>query len=137
MRANVYLHFNGQCATAFKFYEKCLGTKILMTMTYGESPTPEKTPAELRNAVMHTRIAVGDTLIMGSDAPPDRYRKPQGFAVAINTDDPAEADRVFAALSGNGTVTMPIAETFWAKRFGMLIDQFGITWFVNCEKPMS
>jgi PhnB protein len=137
MRTNVYLHFDGKCAAAFKFYEKCLGGKIGMTMTYGESPMADKSPPEMRNAVMHTRISVGDTLIMGSDSPPDRYQKPQGFSVAVNTEDPAEADRVFAALSANGTVTMPIAETFWAKRFGMLVDQFGIAWMVNCEKPMG
>lgn len=136
MRANVYLHFNGNCAAAFKFYEKCLGAKIGMTMTYGESPAAEQTPPEQRKAVMHTRLAVGDTVIMGSDCPPDRYFKPQGFAVAVNTTDSAEADRVFAALGAGGSVTMPIQETFWAKRFGMLVDQFGIAWMVNCEKPM-
>jgi PhnB protein len=137
MRANVYLSFNGNCATAFKFYEQALGAKILMCMTYGESPMGDKTPEAMRNAVIHARIAVGDTFIMGSDAPPDRQTTPQGFSVAINTEDPAEADRVFAAMSANGTVTMPIQETFWAKRFGMLIDQFGIAWMVNCEKPMA
>jgi PhnB protein len=135
MRASVYLHFDGKCAAAFKFYEQCLGATIAMTMTYGESPMADKTPPGFKDAVMHTRIVVGDTVIMGSDAPPDRYSKPQGFSVSINTTDAAEADRVFNALAANGNVSMPIQETFWAKRFGMLVDQFGIPWMVNCEKP--
>ncbi len=133
MRANVYLHFNGKCAAAFKFYEQCLNAKVAMTMTYGDSPAAAVHP-ELRDAVMHTRLVVGDTLIMGCDAPADRYSKPQGFTVALNTEDPAEVDRVFNALVVGGTVTMPLQETFWAKRFGMLVDQFGIAWMVNCEK---
>ncbi len=135
MRASVYLHFDGKCAAAFKFYEQCLGAKIAMTMTYGESPMADKTPPGFQDAVMHTRITVGDTIIMGSDAPPERYSKPQGFSVSINTADAAEAERVFSALATNGNVSMPIQETFWAKRFGMLVDQFGIPWMVNCEKP--
>jgi PhnB protein len=137
MRANVYLHFSGKCAEAFKFYEQCLGCKVAMSMTYGESPMGAETPEPMKKLVMHSRIAVGDTVIMGSDAPPDRYKTPQGFGVALNTEDPAEADRVFAALSAGATVTMPIGETFWARRFGMLTDKYGINWMVNCEKPMN
>lgn len=72
---------------------------------------------------------------MGGDAPPDHYQAPKGVTVTLGIDDPAEAERVFQALSENGTVTMPIAETFWARRFGMLVDQFGIPWMVNCERP--
>ena len=94
MKLNTYLAFHGNCADAFKFYERCLGGKIIGMMKYGESPMADKSPPEMRNAVMHTRISVGDTLIMGSDSPPDRYQKPQGFSVAVNTEDPAEADRL-------------------------------------------
>jgi PhnB protein len=77
---------------------------------------------------------VGDNVLMGSDAPPDHSAKPQGFSVAIQTHDPKEAERIFAALADNGTVTMPLQQTFWAVRFGMLVDQFGIPWMVNCEQ---
>ena len=71
---------------------------------------------------------------MASDAPPDHYRKPQGFSVSLNLSDPAEAERIFQALAENGTVQMPLQQTFWAARFGMLIDQFGIPWMINCDQ---
>jgi PhnB protein len=76
-------------------------------------------------------------VLMGSDAPPDRYQKTQGTTVALGVDSAEEAERIFHALAENGTVTMPISETFWAVRFGMLNDQFGIPWMINCEKPMG
>jgi len=75
---------------------------------------------------------------MGGDAPPERYEKPQGFAVGIHADNAAEAERIFKALAENGRVEMPLQETFWAIRFGMLVDRFGIPWLVNCGKgPLS
>jgi PhnB protein len=80
-------------------------------------------------------MTLGDAVLMGSDAPPGRYEKPQGFSVALMVKQPAEAERIFNALVENGTVTMPIQETFWSPRFGMLIDQFGIPWLINCEQP--
>jgi PhnB protein len=70
---------------------------------------------------------------MASDAPPDRYQKPQGFSVAVQTKDPAEAERVFQALSEGGRVEMPMQQTFWAARFGSLVDRFGVKWMINCE----
>ena len=73
-------------------------------------------------------------MLMGSDAPASRYNKPQGFCVTVNTDDPKDADRIFAALADGGRIDMPIQETFWARRFGMCADRFGIAWMVNCEK---
>ncbi len=135
MQLNPYLAFNGECRTAFTFYEACLGGTILMMLTHADSPMAEQTAPEHRDAIMHARMAVGDKLLMGGDAPPGRYTKPAGFAVTLGIDDPAEAERVFAALSDGGSVQMPIQETFWAARFGMLIDRFGIPWMVNCEKP--
>jgi PhnB protein len=80
---------------------------------------------------------VGDQVLMGSDSCGNQYNKPEGFSVTIGVPEPDEADRVFAALSEGATVIMPIDETFWAKRFGMLVDRFGTPWMVNCEKaPM-
>jgi len=72
---------------------------------------------------------------VGSDAPPDRYEEPKGLSVTIGVDTAAEAERIFHALADNGTVRMPLQETFWAIRFGTLVDQFGIPWMVNCERP--
>ena len=135
MQINPYLGFNGDCEAAFKFYERCLGGKIVMMMTYGDSPMAEQMPSGFGGKIMHVRMTVGDFVLMGSDAPPDRHEAMKGFSVSLGIDDPAEADRVFHALAENGTVGMPIQETFWAARFGMLTDRFGTPWMVNCEKP--
>jgi len=134
MELNPYLTFNGQCEAAFKFYEKLLGGKIDAMMTYGSSPMAEQTQPEWRNKIMHARMTVGDQMLMASDAPPDRYEAMKGIMVTIGIDDPAEAERIFLALSEKGTIQMPIQKTFWAARFGMLVDQFGTPWMVNCEE---
>jgi PhnB protein len=134
MQLNPYLTFNGQCEAAFKFYEKVLGGKIEAMMTYGGSPMAEQTQPEWRNKIMHARMTVGDKMLMASDAPLDRYEAMKGIMVMLGIADPGEAERIFHALSANGTVQMPLQETFWALRFGMLVDQFGTPWMVNCEK---
>ncbi|MGC2199005.1 MAG: VOC family protein [Stellaceae bacterium] len=136
MQLNPYLSFNGQCEAAFKFYERCLDGKIVAMMTYAGSPMEQQTSPEMRNKIMHARLMVGDELLMGSDAPPGRYEGVKGFSVTLGIDNPADAERIFHALAQNGTVQMPIQETFWAARFGMLVDQFGTPWMINCEKPV-
>src|ERR1700748_3279187 len=108
MRVNPYLTFNGECKRAFQFYEKALGAKIEFMMTMGESPMADKTPAEQRDRIMHASLRVGDYVVAGADAPPEYYSKPQGFSVSLDVEDPAEADRVFAALSEGGNIRMPI-----------------------------
>jgi PhnB protein len=135
MQMNPYLSFNGKCETAFKFYEKVLGGKMVMMLKYGESPAAAQSPPEFKDLIMHARLAVGDELLMGSDAPPHMYEPMKGVSVSLSIEKPAEADRIFGALSENGTVNMPIQETFWAQRFGMLVDQFGTSWMINCEQP--
>ena len=137
MEMNTYLLFNGQCEAAFKFYEQHLGGKITHMQTHGDSPMAEHVSPEWRDKIIHARLILGDNVLMGSDTPPNDYAKPQGFSVALHTTDTAEAERVFQALAENGTVQMPIQETFWAHRFGMLVDQFGIPWMVNHEKPAN
>ena len=136
-QVNAYLVFNGECEAAFKFYEKCLGGKIEMAMTHGDSPMSEQVPAEWRNKIMHARMTVGGTVLMGSDAPPDHYREPQGFSLSIGTKDPAEAERMFNELTAGGKVQMPLQQTFWAAKFGMVVDRFGIPWMINCEQPAA
>lgn len=133
MKLNPYLSFNDECKAAFKFYEQCLGGKIDSMMTYGESPMAEQTPPDKLDKIMHASLIVGDSVLMGSDAPPQFMEKPQGFSVSLVFTDPEEAERIFNALAENGTVQMPIQETFWSPRFGMLIDRFGIPWMINCE----
>lgn len=134
---NVYLNFNGNCEEAFKSYEKILGGKIQMMMTAKGTPMESHVAPELVDRIMHARMTVGGTTIMGSDVPPSHYRQPQGFSVNADAETPAEADRIYAALAKDGQQTMPIAETFWAHRFGMCIDRFGTPWMVNCEKEMG
>ncbi len=131
MQINPYLAFNGQCRAAFKYYEHVLGGKLAMMMTYGESPEPDKNPAVQADAIMHARLEVGDAVVMGGDAPPQYHQKPQGFCVSIQVDNAADGARIFNALADKGQVNMPFGETFWAERFGMCVDQFGIPWMVN------
>jgi PhnB protein len=132
MQLNPYLNFNGQCEAAFKFYEECFGGKIQTLMTWGDSPMADQVPTEWREKIIHTSLNVGDTALLGTDAPPDSYEKPRGFSVTIQVKDAAEGERIFNSLAENGTVQMPFQQTFWAAGFGMLVDQFGIPWMVNC-----
>jgi PhnB protein len=132
MQSNTYLNFNGECKAAFNFYEQCLGGKISGIMTYEKSPMAEQNPTEQRDKIMHVQLNVGDMILMGSDAPPGCFEKPQGFNVNLQFDDVAEAERIFHALAENGTIKMPIQATFWTKRFGMLVDKFGTPWMISC-----
>ena len=134
MQLHPYLSFNGNCEAAFKFYEQCLGGKIVMLLTHGEAPSAEHVPAAWHSKIMHARLELGDRVLMGSDSPPEYFEETKGFSMQLGIDDPAEAERIFHALAENGKVTMPLEQTFWAFRFGMLVDQFGIPWMVNCEK---
>ena len=136
MQVNAYVFFNGQCEEAIRFYEKALGARPGPVSRYGDAPGDNPVPEDFRNKVMHTTMTIGDTLIMASDAGPDRYQPQQGFSLAIGTTDPAEAERLFNGLSQNARmITMPLQQTFWSQKFGMLTDQFGIDWMVNCAAP--
>ena len=134
MRMSPYLVFSGQCEAAFKFYQQCLGGKIETMIPFGETPAAEHAPSDWQRKIMHASLTVGENMLMGSDAPPDRYQTPKGFSVSLQIKEPAEAERVFRVLAENGTVQMPIQQTFWSVRFGMLTDRFGIPWTVNCEQ---
>jgi PhnB protein len=135
MKLNPYLSFSGQCEAAFRFYEQCLGGHIEGMMRWGESPMAEQVSPEWRNKIMHAQLTVGDQELMGADSPPEQFEEPKGFSILISVEDPSKAEQVFQSLAENGTVKMPIQETFWATRFGMLVDQFGIPWMINCDKP--
>jgi PhnB protein len=135
MKLNPYLSFDGRCEAALKFYEKCLGGRIVIAMTYGESPMAAQLPPDWGKKIIHATFALADQTIGAADAFPGQYQKPQGFSITLNIDSPAEADRVFKLLSDKGVVQMPLEETFWALRFGMCVDQFGIPWMINCGKP--
>jgi PhnB protein len=133
MEVAPYLLFLGNCKEAFEFYEKALGGKLDM-MTFGQSPEASKMPPAMHNQVIHARLAAGTCVIMGSDCPPEHYAKPQGFSVSVSSQDPAEVERIFNALVPGGQVKMPLGQTFWSAKFGMLQDKFGIPWMVNCTQ---
>lgn len=136
MKLSPYLSFNGQCEAAFKFYEQCLGGTITAMMTYAESPDPAMTdyvPPDWQNKIMHTSLLLDDQEIMGSDNPPQYHEQPQGISVSISLEDSQKAERIFNQLAENGKIQMPFQKTFWAERFGMVVDQFGIPWMINCE----
>jgi PhnB protein len=134
MQLNPYLNFNGQCEAAFKFYEKHLHGKIEMMMAHKDSPMAAPTPPVMRDKIMHARMSIGGTVLMGSDAPLSGFEGIKGFSVSLTLDTPAEAEQIFKALAEKGSVRMPLEKTFWAARFGMLIDQFGVPWMINCEQ---
>lgn len=136
MRVDPYLLFNGDCEVAFQFYEQLLGSKIEMMMPHEGSPAAGQVPKEWGPKILHASMTIGGSRLMASDAPPGRYSKPTGFSVSLSVESTAEAERIFAGLAENGQVQMPIAETFWALRFGMVVDRFGIPWMVNCDRPM-
>jgi PhnB protein len=134
MELRAHVSFNGQCEEAFKFYEQHLGGKIDRMMRFEGTPAAGQAPAEWKNKILHGRIAIGDSLMMGADAPPGRYETPKGLTMSLGVKSAAEAERLFTALSEKGTVQMPLQETFFAVRFGMVVDRFGIPWMVVCEK---
>jgi len=135
MKLTPHLSFSGQCADAFKFYERVLGGKLMMLMNYGESPMADQVPPDWHNRIVHASLLVDDSaLLMGGDAPPDRDGKTTGFCINIGVENPEKAARIFEALAEGGTVQMPLQETFWTVSFGMLTDRFGIPWMINCEQ---
>lgn len=135
MKINPYLMFNGTCAEAMQFYNGVLGGNLDL-MKYGGSPAAEHVPAAAHDKIIHACLTFGDHCVMASDGMPGKPEEMKGMSVTLHYDKPEDAERVFAALSEKGNVTMPIGETFWAKRFGTFVDRFGTPWMINCSKPM-
>jgi PhnB protein len=133
MQTNIYLHFNGRCEEAFRFYETALGGTIEMFSTYDSAPAGMPISTGFAKKVLHARMRLGDTVIFGSDAPPDRFAPPQGFSISLTADSIGEAEKIFTAISAGGHAHMPLTETFFAKRFGMTVDKFGVPWMVLCD----
>jgi PhnB protein len=134
MKLNPYLLFDGKCEEAFNSYQKILGGEIVAMIPHEGTPAEESVPPEWRRKIIHARLVSNGMVLMGSDAPPDRFEPMKGFSVTLNIAEPAEAERVFDALADKGTVRLALTETFWAKKFGMLVDRFGTPWMINCEK---
>lgn len=133
MQLNQYLFLSGDCEEAFQIYQRVLGGEITLMLKHAGTPAASHVPPEWQDKIMHACLELGHAKLMGSDAPPGRAKPPGGFSVQISTGSVAEAERVFAALAEGGEVTMPLGETFWSERFGMLTDRFGVPWMINCE----
>jgi PhnB protein len=133
MQMSTYLNFKGQCEAAFKFYEQCLGGQIGGIFRYAGSPMADQVPADWQDKVMHGSMTVGGQVLMGGDVMPDRFEEPKGFSLSLQIQGTAEAERIFHGLAKDGKVMMPLEKTFWAERFGVVVDRFGIPWLINCE----
>jgi PhnB protein len=134
-----YLFFGGRCEEAIEFYRKALGAELAMIARFKDAPEPQPgLPDCFENKVMHASLRIGETILMASDGRCEGPQAFEGFSLSITVPDEAEADRVFTALSEGGLVTMPLEKTFWAPKFGMLQDKFGVGWMVSVmHKPQA
>ena len=135
MILQTYVNFAGTCAEAFRYYEQHLGGKIGMMMTHGHAPDQTNVKPEWKNLVLHARIAIGGTELMGADIPTAQPMRSAYLSLSVDAD--AEAERIYAALSDGGQVLMPLQQTFFASRFGQCRDRFGINWMILHERPMT
>lgn len=135
MKMATYLNFPGNCKEALQFYEKHLGAQIIMMMTFDQMPDPKMAPPGMEKGILHARIMIGDTPLMASDGP--KVEPMRSAYLSLSVDSSAEAERIYKVLSEGGQVFMPMAEMFFAHRFGQLRDKFGINWMVIHEKPMG
>ena len=135
MKLHTYLNYGGNCEQAFRFYEQHLGGKITMMMTHGQQPNPNDVPPDWKNAILHARINIGETELMGADVPPERFQPMRSVYLSLTVSNIDEAERIYALLSDGGQIFMPMQETFFAFRFGMLRDKFGTSWMILYERP--
>ena len=133
MRVEPYLFLEGRCDEAIAFYKEALGAEVTMLMRYKEAPDPPPPgmlPPGSENKIMHASLTIGESTVMASDGMCSGKPAMQGFSLSVTVATEADADRVFAALSANGKVTMPLGKTFWSPKFGMCADRFGVEWMV-------
>ena len=135
MKIDIYLNYPGHCLEAFRFYEAHLGGRITMVMTHGQGPNAATLPPEQRDAILHARMELGGTVIMGADIP---HCEPMRSAyLTLSSDSEQEAERVYALLSEGGQIFMKMEKTFFANRFAMLRDRFGTSWMLLHEIPAA
>lgn len=133
MKLYTYLNFKGNCREAFGFYERHLDGKITMMMTHGQGPNPIVGGPDWKDAVLHARMSIGETELLGADIPTCQPMRSAYLTLIVGSND--EAERVYAALSDGGEIFMPMAETFFAFRFAQLRDRFGTSWMILHERP--
>jgi PhnB protein len=135
VQLHTYLNYGGNCEQAFRFYEQHLGGRITMLMRHGEQPGLGEIPANWHDKVLHARVSLGGTELLGADIPPDRFQPMRSAYLTLTLDSTADAERIYALLSDGGQVFMPMQETFFAFRFAMLRDRFGTSWMLLHERP--
>jgi PhnB protein len=135
VQLTTYLNYGGNCEEAFRFYETHLGGTITMLMRHGEQPNASNVDPAWSRAVLHARMNLGGTELLGADVPPDRFQPMRSAYLTLTFDSDQDADRVFALLSDGGQVFMPMQDTFFASRFAMLRDRFGTSWMLLNPKP--
>ena len=133
MQMTTYLSFQGDCEAAFTFYEQSLGAQLGPIFRYGASPMAGQAPAGWSDKIMHGSLTLGGQTLMGADVAPDQYEQPKGFSLSLQLSSIDDAERIFSALAQDGKVIMPLEKTFWAERFGMVVDRFSVPWMINCE----
>jgi PhnB protein len=134
MRLNAYLNFGGNCEQAFRFYEQYLGGKITMMMRHSEMPGATGVPDNWKNAILHANMTLADTQLMGADVPPDRFQPMRSAYLSLTVKSNEEAERIYGLLKDGGEIFMAMQETFFAQRFGMVRDRFGVSWMVVSEE---
>jgi PhnB protein len=125
-----YLNYGGNCRQAFEFYAEHLGARITMMSTFADMPEPNRPPPGMQDDILHARLDIGGTQLLGSDAPRDRFQPMRSAYLTLILDSVEDAERVYALLSTDGEIFMPMAESFFAKRFAMLRDRFGTSWML-------
>lgn len=129
-----YIAFTGNCEEAINFYKDCMDGEILYMGKYEGSPMEEDGNGD---KILHCTLKVGDSHIMACDNMHGENPSGSNISLAVGTSDAAQAERYFERMAEGGTVTMPMQETHWAERFGMLTDKYGINWMFNCDKPFD
>ncbi|MBF0585174.1 MAG: VOC family protein [Magnetococcales bacterium] len=139
MKVEPYLFFEGRCEEAIDLYRRVLGAEVTFLLRYRESPEPpEHWPnPDVGDRVMHANLRLGDTMVMLSDGMCNGKPGFEGFSLTVSLTDTGEAGRIFAALSVDGQVRMPLGKTFWSPCFGMVQDRFGVTWFILVQEPYA
>jgi PhnB protein len=130
MQVQSYLFFDGRTEEAIDFYRRTLGAEVQMLMRFRDNPEPNTCGAEIPDKVMHAALRIGETVVMASDGRCTGQPNFQGFALTLTVADETEAEGLFAALADGGQVQMPLAKTFFSRRFGMVADRFGVSWMI-------
>jgi PhnB protein len=131
IKLDIYVNYPGHCEKAFRFYEKHLGGKITMMMNHGQQPGASNVDENWKNAILHARIEIGDTVLMGADIPNAEPMRSAYLTLRVDSDE--EAERIYALLSEEGQIFMKMEKTFYASRFAMLRDRFGTSWMLLNE----